>query len=88
LEESMQADRFNSQAEKSPSALPRMSLRVDEAAATIGVSRSRVYELLKEGQLHGVKEGKSTLIPVREIQAMLDRLPAYQPRHAPAKVAA
>jgi excisionase family DNA binding protein len=47
---------------------------IREAADVLGISRSSVYKLIKEKQLSVVKLGKRALIPVREIQALIDGL--------------
>jgi excisionase family DNA binding protein len=47
---------------------------IREAADVLGISRSSVYKLIKEKQLLVVKLGKRALIPIREIQALIDGL--------------
>lgn len=47
---------------------------IREAANVLGISRSSVYKLIKEKQLSVVKLGKRALIPIREIQALIDGL--------------
>jgi excisionase family DNA binding protein len=49
---------------------------IREAANVLGISRSSVYKLIKEKQLSVVKLGKRALIPIREIQALIDGLQA------------
>ena len=40
-----------------------------------GVSRSRAYELIRDGHLRAVKNGSRTLIPVAEAECWLASLP-------------
>jgi excisionase family DNA binding protein len=59
-------------------------LTVAEAAALLRCSRSRVYELLKDGTLvRGPKFGRHTVIPESSVKAAL--LPVEQPVPLPAK---
>jgi len=47
---------------------------IKQAAEVLGISRSSVYKLINEKQLSVVKLGKRALIPIREIQALIDGL--------------
>lgn len=49
-------------------------LSVEEAAAALRIGRTKVYELLKEGDLRSVTIGRRRLIPVREVQRFADDL--------------
>ncbi len=51
----------------------RIALSPDEAAYLVGISRSRVYELMAAGELRSVKIGRSRRIPR---QALLDYIEA------------
>jgi hypothetical protein len=52
--------------------VPRIALRPDEAAVSIGLSRSAFYsDVLPE--LRTVMVGRSRLIPVAELERWLDR---------------
>jgi excisionase family DNA binding protein len=53
-----------------------------DAAYRAGVSRSRIYELLKSGELVAFKDGARTLILVASIEAWLERLKPF-PRSTP-----
>jgi len=37
-----------------------------------GISRSKLYELIKEGAVQIVKVGASTLIPIESLQRFID----------------
>jgi excisionase family DNA binding protein len=54
----------------------RLAVGVEHAADMLGIGRSSVFALLKEGTLKSVKVGKRRLILVSEVQAFLDRLQA------------
>jgi excisionase family DNA binding protein len=56
---------------------------VREAARRAGVSRSRIYELLKSGEIDAVKDGARTLVIVASLDAWLDRLKPWRPSAAP-----
>jgi excisionase family DNA binding protein len=43
-----------------------------KAAKVLGLSRSKIYELLAEGRLESVKIGRARLIKVSSIQALLN----------------
>jgi excisionase family DNA binding protein len=56
-----------------------LMLTYREAAAKIGVSLSRVYRLMREGEIHNVKTGpRERRIPLSECEAYVDRLKAGQ----------
>lgn len=54
-----------------PTAEP-ISVRIPEAVRLTGLSRSRVYELMKSGDIEFVKVGSSTLIPFDSLRAFID----------------
>jgi excisionase family DNA binding protein len=53
---------------------PRVLYRIDEAAELLSVSKSRVYELVRSGQLRTVKVGKSHRVPARSLDEYVSRL--------------
>lgn len=52
----------------------RLLLRVEEAARSLGISRSRVYELLAGGEIRSVKIGTSRRIPRLALHEYIARL--------------
>lgn len=52
-------------------ALP-ISVRVPEAVRLTGLSRSRLYELLRDRQIEFIKVGSSTLILVSSLHAWIE----------------
>jgi excisionase family DNA binding protein len=54
-----------------------INLQIPDAVEASGLSRSRIYEALKLGELRAIKAGRRTLIPVCELEAYLASLPSY-----------
>ena len=50
-----------------------ISVRIPDAARLTGLSRSRLYELMKSGEIEFVKVGGSTLIPYDGLRAFIER---------------
>lgn len=55
-----------------------MLLTIPEACAMIRVGRTKLYQLLNEGEIKAVKIGKKTLIPGSDLQKWQDSLPTYK----------
>jgi excisionase family DNA binding protein len=55
-----------------PTIVP-ISVRVPEALAMTGLSRSRLYELIKSGEIEIVKVGASTLVLVESLKDAIER---------------
>jgi excisionase family DNA binding protein len=53
---------------------PRALYRIDDAAALLSISRSRVYELVRSGQLRTVMVGRSRRVPARAVDDYVDHL--------------
>lgn len=49
-----------------------------EAVHYSGLSRTAIYEALKQGKLSARKAGRRTLIPFADLEAYLASLPTYQ----------
>jgi excisionase family DNA binding protein len=54
----------------------RLTLTVGEASQVLGVSRSYAYELVRRGELPCMRLGRRIVIPVRALDALLDRATA------------
>ena len=50
---------------------PPITLRITEARRVTGIGRSRVYELIKAGDIVTIKIGRIMLIPVASIKVYL-----------------
>lgn len=49
-------------------------LKPEEVAEALGIARTRVYLLLRAGEIRSVKIGKVRRIPVAALQAYVERL--------------
>ena len=52
-------------------ALEPISVKIPEAVRLTGLSRSRIYELMKSGDIEFAKVGSSTLILVESLRAFV-----------------
>jgi excisionase family DNA binding protein len=50
-----------------------LSVRIPTAVKMIGIGRSKLYQLIQEGEVEVVKIGSATLIPVASLQQLLER---------------
>ena len=50
---------------------PRLAVRIDEAAAIIGLGRTKIYELMAEGKLEAVAIERRRLVIYASIEALL-----------------
>jgi excisionase family DNA binding protein len=55
--------------------IPRLGLSPDEAAASAGVSRTKIFEAIRDGSLTARKSGKTTIIEPSELQRWVRSLP-------------
>ena len=64
----------------------RILYRPAEAAVSLGLSRTRVYQLMQAGELASVKVGSSRRIPAADLETFVQRLrdenAGYTPRSA------
>jgi excisionase family DNA binding protein len=56
-------------------AVPRLGFSPEEAAASAGVSRTKIFEAIRNGTLTARKSGKATIIEPSELQRWLHSLP-------------
>lgn len=54
-----------------------MLLTIPEACAAIRIGRTKFYQLLNSGEIKAVKIGKKTLIPIKELENFINKLPNY-----------
>ena len=52
----------------------KLLYRVDEAAHLLSISRSRIFELLRCGQLRSVTHGRTRLIPHSALEEFVEEL--------------
>ena len=55
-----------------------MVLGVKDAATFIGLSKSRLYELIAEGQIEARKLGARTVVPTTSLRAFVDAAPRIE----------
>lgn len=49
-----------------------MMYRVDEAAESLRISRTAIYELIRSGTLRSVKVGRRRLVPLSELKSYVE----------------
>jgi excisionase family DNA binding protein len=62
-----------------PSTTPaadRIAYRVNEAAKLLGISRAKLYSLIRDGELRAVKRVGMTFIRRVDLEAFIDAMPA------------
>jgi excisionase family DNA binding protein len=64
----------------SPPPINRLAYKPADAARELGISRARLYELLKSGEIPAVKLGRRTLIRREALVSYLDSLDGWEPR--------
>ena len=56
-----------------PSAMDRLLLRPTEVAATLGIGRSKAYELIAAGAIPSMRIGGSVRVPSEALRAWIER---------------
>lgn len=51
----------------------RLALRVEEAAALLGMSRAKAYQAVKTGEIPSVRFGGTVRVPRRALEELLER---------------
>ncbi len=64
-------DVAHGQCPERPTAIERLLLRPDEVAIALGVSRSKVYELLGSGELPSLRIGKSIRVSMKALRGWI-----------------
>ncbi|HWJ62411.1 MAG TPA: helix-turn-helix domain-containing protein [Acidimicrobiales bacterium] len=62
------------QADEAVGVIPRLLLTPVEAGSALGLSRSTIYRLLDDGDLHGVRVRGARRIPINELERFVARL--------------
>jgi excisionase family DNA binding protein len=60
----------------------RQTLKIEEAAKVLGISRNTAYEAVKSGQLPTIKIGRRFLVPKAALDRMLNTGPRNNDRPA------
>ncbi|WP_157219156.1 helix-turn-helix domain-containing protein [Flavisphingomonas formosensis] len=50
-----------------------LSVRIPEACRLTGIGRSKLYQLIKAGEIEIIKVGAMTLVPMAGLAAFIDR---------------
>lgn len=50
-----------------------MTYKIDEVAQTLGLGKTTIHKLLREGELQKIKLGRTTLISADSVDALLQR---------------
>jgi excisionase family DNA binding protein len=50
-----------------------LCVRVNVAARMIGIGRTKLYELIGNGEVEAIKVGKATLVTTASLNAMIER---------------
>jgi len=53
--------------------LPPLTIRVAQAAELTGLSRSKLYELIRDREIEVIKIGASTLVIYESLQRLVER---------------
>ncbi|WP_066548601.1 MULTISPECIES: helix-turn-helix domain-containing protein [unclassified Sphingomonas] len=53
-----------------------ITLRIREACRITGIGRSKLYELIKAGEIEVIKLGTMTLVSMRSVEEMIERAKA------------
>lgn len=53
--------------------MERLMLRPAEVAETIGISRSKTYELIQRGEIPSIRVGSSVRVPMDLLKAWINR---------------
>lgn len=51
-----------------------ITVKISVAVQMTGIGRTKMYELIKEGQIEAIKVGTATLVPVDSLRRFLDGL--------------
>jgi excisionase family DNA binding protein len=51
----------------------RLAVTVSEAAHMLGISRAKLYPMISSGEIRSFKVGTSRRVPVREVEAFMER---------------
>jgi len=64
---------MNDRTDRDGDAPAPLTVRIKEACRMTGIGRSKLYELIAEGEIEIVKVGTITLVPVAGLQTFIQR---------------
>lgn len=53
--------------------MQRKTFKIDEVSQALGIGKTTIHKLLREGELQKIKLGRSTLILAESVEALLQR---------------
>lgn len=60
--------------------IPTLAIGIEDAARSIGVARSAIYEIVARGEIPSFKLGRRRMILMRELDAYINRMAAENTR--------
>lgn len=54
-------------------AVAPIAVRVPQAVAMLGISRSKLYEFIQSGEIEIIKIGRTTILPVESLRRFLEK---------------
>jgi len=57
----------------------RLTLTVEEVAATLGISRAFAYEAVRRGEIPSIRIGRRVLVPRAALEKLIDEASALPP---------
>ena len=54
-------------------AFPPIAIRIEQATRMMGISRTKLYELIGAGEVETIKLGRATLVLVESLRALVER---------------
>lgn len=58
--------------------MSKLIYSIDEAAASLSLGKTKLYEELGKGKIKAIKIGRRTMIPTECLKQYIDTLPNYQ----------
>ncbi|WP_435203726.1 helix-turn-helix domain-containing protein [Qipengyuania sp. 902] len=53
--------------------MKRLTYKIDEVAQALGLGKTTIHKLLRDGELQKIKLGRATLIPAESVEALVQR---------------
>lgn len=60
--------------------IPTLAIGIEDAARSIGVARSAIYEIVARGEIPSFKLGRRRMILMKELDAYINRMAAENAR--------
>lgn len=73
--------------QKTVCAIAPIAVAIEDASRIVGVSRTRIFEAIRNSELSARKAGRSTIIEIEELKRWVKSLPLKQGELAPCEAA-